>query len=37
MRDAGIDLAQAQFEADFLSTTHTAADIEQPVQVAAKV
>lgn len=37
MRDAGIDLAQAQFEANFLSTAHTAADIEQPVQVAAKV
>jgi glutamate-1-semialdehyde 2,1-aminomutase len=33
----GIYLAPSQFEADFISTTHTAADIEQTIKAAAKV
>ena len=33
----GIYLAPSQFEAGFLSTAHTAADIEQTVAAAAKV
>ena len=33
----GIYLAPSQFEAGFLSTAHTAADIEQTVTAAAKV
>ena len=33
----GIYLAPSQFEAGFLSTAHTAADIEQTVKAAAKV
>jgi len=36
MLDAGIYLAPSQFEAGFLSTAHTAADIEKTVQAAAK-
>jgi glutamate-1-semialdehyde 2,1-aminomutase len=37
MLDAGIYLAPSQFEADFISTAHTAADIEKTVRTAAKV
>jgi len=37
MLDAGVYLAPSQFEAGFISTAHTAADIEQTVRVAAKV
>ena len=37
MLEAGIYLAPSQFEAGFLSTAHTAADIEATVQAAAKV
>jgi glutamate-1-semialdehyde 2,1-aminomutase len=37
MLDAGIYLAPSQFEAGFLSTAHTAADIEKTVAAAAKV
>ena len=37
MLDAGVYLAPSQFESGFLSTAHTAADIEKTVQVAAKV
>jgi glutamate-1-semialdehyde 2,1-aminomutase len=37
MLDAGVYLAPSQFEAGFLSTAHTAADIEKTVQAAAKV
>ena len=37
MLDAGIYLAPSQFESGFLSTAHTAADIEKTVGVAAKV
>jgi len=37
MLDAGVYLAPSQFEAGFLSTAHSAADIEQTVQAAAKV
>ncbi len=37
MLDAGIYLAPSQFEAGFLSTAHTTADIEKTVQAAAKV
>ena len=33
----GIYLAPSQFEAGFISTAHTAADIEQTVKAAAKV
>jgi glutamate-1-semialdehyde 2,1-aminomutase len=36
MLDAGIYLAPSQFEAGFLSTAHTAADIEKTVSAAAK-
>jgi glutamate-1-semialdehyde 2,1-aminomutase len=35
--DAGIYFAPSQFEAGFLSTAHTAADIEKTVQTVAKV
>ncbi|HEV2691829.1 MAG TPA: glutamate-1-semialdehyde 2,1-aminomutase [Verrucomicrobiae bacterium] len=35
--DAGVYLAPSQFEAGFISTAHTAADIETTVRVAAKV
>ncbi len=37
MLDAGIYLAPSQFEAGFVSTAHTEADIEQTVKAAAKV
>jgi glutamate-1-semialdehyde 2,1-aminomutase len=37
MLDAGVYLAPSQFEAGFLSTAHTAADIEKTVDAAAKV
>jgi glutamate-1-semialdehyde 2,1-aminomutase len=37
MLDAGIYLAPSQFEAGFLSTAHTAADIEKTVSAAANV
>jgi glutamate-1-semialdehyde 2,1-aminomutase len=37
MLDAGVYLAPSQFEAGFLSTAHTAADIEKTVQAAAKI
>jgi glutamate-1-semialdehyde 2,1-aminomutase len=37
MLDAGVYLAPSQFEAGFLSTAHTAADIEKTVQAAANV
>jgi glutamate-1-semialdehyde 2,1-aminomutase len=37
MLDAGIYLAPSQFEAGFLSTAHTAADIDATVKAAAKV
>ena len=37
MLDAGVYLAPSQFEAGFISTAHTAADIEATVQAAAKV
>jgi glutamate-1-semialdehyde 2,1-aminomutase len=37
MLDAGIYLAPSQFESGFLSTAHTAADIEKTVSAAAKV
>jgi glutamate-1-semialdehyde 2,1-aminomutase len=37
MLDAGVYLAPSQFEAGFLSTAHTAADIERTVRAAAKV
>jgi glutamate-1-semialdehyde 2,1-aminomutase len=37
MLDAGVYLAPSQFEAGFISTAHTAADIEATIQVAAKV
>ncbi|HTI99583.1 MAG TPA: glutamate-1-semialdehyde 2,1-aminomutase [Dongiaceae bacterium] len=37
MLDAGVYLAPSQFEAGFVSTAHSAADIEQTVQVAARV
>jgi len=37
MLDAGVYLAPSQFEAGFLSTAHTAADIEKTVGAAAKV
>jgi glutamate-1-semialdehyde 2,1-aminomutase len=36
MLDAGIYLAPSQFEAGFLSTAHTAADIETTIRAAAK-
>lgn len=37
MLDAGVYLAPSQFEAGFISTAHTATDIEQTVRAAAKV
>ena len=37
MLDAGVYLAPSQFESGFLSTAHTAADIEKTVSAAAKV
>jgi glutamate-1-semialdehyde 2,1-aminomutase len=37
MLDAGIYFAPSQFEAGFISTAHTAADIERTVKAAAKV
>ena len=37
MLEQGIYLAPSQFEAGFISTAHTAADIERTVQAAAKV
>ena len=37
MLDAGVYLAPSQFEAGFLSTAHTGADIEHTVQAAARV
>ncbi len=37
MLDAGVYLAPSQFEAGFISTAHTAADIEKTVSAAAKV
>jgi len=37
MLDAGVYLAPSQFEAGFLSTAHSEADIEKTVQVAARV
>jgi glutamate-1-semialdehyde 2,1-aminomutase len=37
MLDAGIYLAPSQFEAGFISTAHTAADIEQTINAAAKI
>jgi glutamate-1-semialdehyde 2,1-aminomutase len=37
MLDAGVYLAPSQFEAGFISTAHTPADIEQTVRTAAKV
>lgn len=37
MLDAGVYLAPSQFEAGFLSTAHTEADIEHTVRAAAKV
>ena len=37
MLDAGVYLAPSQFESGFISTAHTAADIEKTVQAAAKV
>jgi glutamate-1-semialdehyde 2,1-aminomutase len=37
MLDEGIYFAPSQFEAGFISTAHTAADIEQTVKAAAKI
>ena len=37
MLDQGVYLAPSQFEAGFISTAHTPADIERTVAVAAKV
>jgi glutamate-1-semialdehyde 2,1-aminomutase len=37
MLNEGVYLAPSQFEAGFISTAHTAADIEQTVRSAAKV
>ncbi len=37
MLDAGVYLAPSQFEAGFISTAHSEADIEQTVNIAAKV
>ena len=37
MLDAGVYLAPSQFEAGFISTAHSEADIEQTVTIAAKV
>jgi glutamate-1-semialdehyde 2,1-aminomutase len=37
MVDGGIYLAPSQFEAGFMSTAHTEADIEKTLKAAAKV
>jgi glutamate-1-semialdehyde 2,1-aminomutase len=37
MLDAGVYLAPSQFEAGFVSTAHSTADIEKTVSTAAKV
>ena len=37
MLDAGVYLAPSQFEAGFLSTAHTEADLEHTVNAAARV
>ena len=37
MLDEGIYLAPSQFEAGFLSTAHTPADIEETINAAAKI
>jgi glutamate-1-semialdehyde 2,1-aminomutase len=37
MLEAGVYLAPSQFEAGFISTAHSEADIEQTVKVAAKL
>src|SRR6185436_3614993 len=37
MLDAGVYFAPSQFEAGFLSTAHTAQDIEKTVEAAARV
>ena len=37
MLNQGVYLAPSQFEAGFISTAHTAADIEKTVEIAAKV
>jgi len=37
MVDAGVYLAPSQFEAGFLSTAHSEADIEKTVSSAAKI
>ncbi len=37
MLDAGVYLAPSQFEAGFISTAHTTADIDQTVKAAAKI
>ena len=37
MLDAGIYFAPSQFEAGFISTAHTSADIEKTVRAAAQV
>ena len=37
MLDEGVYFAPSQFEAGFISTAHTTADIEQTVRAAAKV
>ncbi|HLZ54674.1 MAG TPA: glutamate-1-semialdehyde 2,1-aminomutase [Verrucomicrobiae bacterium] len=37
MLDAGVYLAPSQFEAGFISTAHTVADIDQTVKAAAKI
>jgi glutamate-1-semialdehyde 2,1-aminomutase len=37
MLDAGIYFAPSQFEAGFISTAHTAADIEKTISAAAKI
>jgi glutamate-1-semialdehyde 2,1-aminomutase len=37
MLNEGIYLAPSQFEAGFLSTAHTAADIEKTVESAARI
>jgi len=37
MLEAGVYLAPSQFEAGFLSTAHTAADVQQTIEIAARV
>jgi len=37
MLEAGIYFAPSQFEAGFISTAHTAADIEKTISIAAAV